>query len=68
MIGALYQLVENGQVCAGLVNGSAPRTAVGLKRDGSLVMYTIDGRQEPAIPIGATLTLRSPSAWSNSAA
>lgn len=55
MIGALYQLVENGQVCAGLVNGSAPRTAVGLKRDGSLVMYTIDGRQS-GYSIGATLT------------
>ena len=30
MIGALYQLVDNGQVCSGLVNGAAPRTAVGL--------------------------------------
>ena len=28
MIGALYQLVDNGQVCSGLVNGAAPRTAV----------------------------------------
>lgn len=37
MIGALYQLVDNGQVCSGLVNGAAPRTAVGLKRDGSIV-------------------------------
>ena len=55
MIGALYQLVENGQVCAGLVNGAAPRTAVGLKRDGSLVLYTIDGRQS-GYSIGATLT------------
>ena len=55
MIGALYQLVDNGQVCSGLLNGAAPRTAVGLKRDGSLVLYTIDGRQS-GYSIGATLT------------
>ena len=34
---------------------AAPRTAVGLKRDGSLVLYTIDGRQS-GYSIGATLT------------
>ena len=27
MIGALYQLVENGEVCKGLATGAAPRTA-----------------------------------------
>lgn len=55
MIGALYQLVENGQVCSGLVNGAAPRTAIGMRSDGSLVFYTIDGRQS-GYSIGATLT------------
>ena len=55
LIGALYQLVENGRVCSGLIAGNAPRTAVGLRRDGSLVMYTIDGRQS-GYSIGATLT------------
>ena len=55
MIGALYQLVENGQVCPGLVNGAAPRTAIGMRSDGSLVFYTIDGRQS-GYSIGATLT------------
>lgn len=55
MIGALYQLVENGQVCGGLAAGAAPRTAIGLKPDGSLVLYTIDGRQS-GYSIGATLT------------
>lgn len=55
MIGALYQLVEDGEVCPGLVAGAAPRTALGLKRDGSLVIYTIDGRQS-GYSIGATLT------------
>ena len=37
MIGALYQLVENGEVCKGLEAGAAPRTAIGQKADGSLV-------------------------------
>ena len=55
LIGALYQLVENGRVCSGLSAGNAPRTAVGLRRDGSLVMYTIDGRQS-GYSVGATLT------------
>ncbi len=54
MVGALYQLVENGTVCSGLPTGAAPRTAVGLRRDGSLVIYTIDGRQS-GYSIGATL-------------
>ena len=55
LIGAFYQLVENGRVCSGLSAGNAPRTAVGLRRDGSLVMYTIDGRQS-GYSVGATLT------------
>lgn len=55
MIGALYQLVENGQVCTDLPTGAAPRTAIGLRRDGSLVLYTIDGRRS-GYSIGATLT------------
>ncbi len=54
MVGALYQLVEDGQVCSGLSAGAAPRTAVGLRSDGSLVLYTIDGRQS-GYSIGATL-------------
>ncbi len=45
-IGSLYKLVTNGAVEAGLpANEVAPRTAVGKKADGSLVFYTIDGRQ-----------------------
>lgn len=54
-VGALYQLVENGKVCAGLEAGAAPRTAIGQRRDGSLVFYTIDGRSS-GHSIGATLT------------
>lgn len=55
MLGALYQLVENGQVCGGLPTGAAPRTAVGLKADGSVILYTIDGRKS-GYSIGASLT------------
>ncbi|MBQ5442364.1 MAG: S-layer homology domain-containing protein [Oscillospiraceae bacterium] len=55
MIGSLYQLVENGRVCDGLIAGSAPRTAVGQRADGSLIFYTIDGRQS-GYSVGATLT------------
>lgn len=55
MIGALYQLVENGQVCSGLPSGAAPRTALGLTVDGSLILYTIDGRRA-GYSVGASLS------------
>ncbi len=44
-IGSLYKLVTNGVAEPGLDNAAAPRTAVGMKADGSVVLYTIDGRQ-----------------------
>ena len=45
-IGSLYKLITNGAVEAGLpTDEAAPRTAIGKKADGSLVFYTIDGRQ-----------------------
>ena len=45
-VGALYSLVENGDVVEGLPSGANPRTAIGQKEDGTLVFYTIDGRRE----------------------
>ena len=54
-VGALYSLVENGQVVSGLPSGSSPRTAVGQKADGSLIFYTIDGRKA-GYSIGASLS------------
>ena len=54
-VGALYSLVENGQVVSGLPSGSSPRTAVGQKADGSLIFYTIDGRKV-GYSIGASLS------------
>lgn len=54
-VGALYSLVENGSVVSGLQAGVNPRTAVGQKRDGTLVFYTIDGRKS-GHSIGASMT------------
>ena len=55
LIGAPELLVEDGAVRSGLPTGSAPRTAIGQKADGSLVFYTIDGRKA-GYSIGASLT------------
>ena len=57
-VGTLYQLVEKGAVHsdASLVSGSAPRTAVGIKRNGDVIFYTIDGRQS-GHSVGATYTM-----------
>lgn len=54
-IGALYSLVEDGAVVSGLAAGTNPRTAVGVKKDGTVIFYTIDGRQS-GHSIGASLT------------
>ncbi len=54
-VGSLYQLVTGGKVVEGVSDSaSAPRTAVGQKADGSLVFYTIDGRQS-GLSVGVTL-------------
>ncbi len=39
------RLLIDGEVNPNLSTGAAPRTAIGIKNDGSLVLYTIDGRQ-----------------------
>lgn len=39
------RLLINGEVNSSLAAGAAPRTAIGIKEDGSIVLYTIDGRQ-----------------------
>ena len=44
-VGAMYLLVENGAVKEGLSTSYAPRSAVGIKANGELVLYTVDGRQ-----------------------
>lgn len=53
-IGALYALVENGRVVPGLKKDVNPRTAVGLRPDGTVLLYTIDGRRS-GHSIGASM-------------
>lgn len=54
-IGALYRILTDGSVNTGLDDTAAPRTAVGVKADGTVIFYTIDGRQS-GLSIGATMT------------
>ena len=44
-IGAMHLLVENGEQVKNLSTSYAPRSAVGVKANGELVLYTVDGRQ-----------------------
>jgi len=44
-VGALHLLVKGGVIQSGLEAGYAPRTAVGVKANGQVVLYTVDGRQ-----------------------
>ncbi len=52
-VSGLYSLVKGGQVADGLSASVNPYTAVGLREDGSVVLYTVDGRQK-GHSIGAT--------------
>ena len=56
-VGAMYWILADGQVTAGLdASTAAPRTAVGVKPDGSVIFYTIDGRQS-GHSVGATIQM-----------
>ena len=39
------RLLNNGVTGSGFETGTAPRTAVGIKENGNIIFYTIDGRQ-----------------------
>lgn len=39
------RLIKNGEI-QDVDNSAAPRSAFGIKADGTLIFYTIDGRQE----------------------
>ncbi len=54
-LSAMETLVRDGAVVSGLPSGANPRTAIGLKDDGSVILYTIDGRQD-GYSVGATYT------------
>ncbi|MDR0324946.1 MAG: phosphodiester glycosidase family protein [Oscillospiraceae bacterium] len=51
----LHYLVRNGQVTEPPSSTRSPRTAAGVRADGSVVLYTVDGRQ-PGYSVGLTLT------------
>ncbi|MCD7946937.1 MAG: phosphodiester glycosidase family protein [Oscillospiraceae bacterium] len=54
-LGGLYKMVTNGVVESGLETGQRARSAVGVKADGSVIFYTMDGNQS-GHSVGATMT------------
>lgn len=44
-ISAMYTLLQDGQIVSGLSTAANPYTALGFKADGTVVLYTIDGRR-----------------------
>lgn len=44
-IGGFQMLLKNGVVQEGLDNTANPRTALGIKADGRVILYTMDGRR-----------------------
>jgi hypothetical protein len=53
-IGAYHLLVENGTAKDEFEVSAAPRTAVGVKANGQVVLYALDGRQN-TVSMGASL-------------
>lgn len=53
--GAVKVLTANQRFQADVVRSRAPRTAIGILRDGSYMLVTIDGHR-PGYSVGATLT------------
>jgi len=58
-LGGMFRLLENGSLGPGLKdNGGSQqtaRTAIGVREDGSILFYTMDGKQ-PGVSVGATCT------------
>ena len=50
----LYPMILNGALVDKLESSAAPRSAVGVRADGSVVLYTVDGRQS-GYSVGAGL-------------
>lgn len=56
-VGGLYRLITKGELNKDLdTSSAAPRTAIGTKADGSVIFYTIDGRQA-GHSVGATIKM-----------
>ena len=54
-LGGVNSILSNGVVADGLPKERTACTAVGIRADGSIVLYTIDGRQS-GHSVGATIT------------
>ena len=54
-LGGIAKLVTNGQVASGLDASRTAWPAIGIKADGTLVFYALDGKQ-PGLSVGATQT------------
>ncbi len=54
-VGILYPLLENGAVLPKLTASAAPRTAIGQRADGTLLLYALDGRRS-GYSVGGGLT------------
>lgn len=54
-LGAMYRLLEEGEVPDGLNAEQTARTAVGIREDGSILFYTVDGKQ-PGYSVGCNCT------------
>ena len=57
-LGCLYPLIKDGTTLDGLDGidkNKAPLTAIGIREDGSVILYTADGRQS-GYAVGLTLT------------
>lgn len=52
-LGAMYRLLDNGEMGTGFSTERTARTAIGVKEDGTVIFYTVDGKQ-PGFSIGAT--------------
>lgn len=48
------RLLNNGEIGSGFEAGTAPRTAVGIKPDGNIIFYVLDGRQ-PEHSVGSAI-------------
>lgn len=53
-IGAYEYILQDGVVPAGLGQSGDPRTALGIKPDGTVILYTIDGRRS-GYSVGASV-------------
>ncbi len=52
-LGGMYRLLEGGQLGSNLSAERTARTAIGIKGDGTVLFYTMDGKQ-PGHSVGAT--------------